>query len=192
MSDPGTSEGSFERLRQDPFFEVVVDLVAGYLATAFTDPNSVAGEKWTLTCLPAHNEKAGMSRLFSLHVGPLEVLYIDQYTENGETVDYRTVMVTSTSALTRELGCRLDDLLLRYPLLRFRPVEDAAAGGDAVAIDWFLSDEGADDQFFTLPLDESTIAPLAERLADTGRSPAARSHNRWFAQYVLDAMEDDD
>lgn len=141
MSDRGASEASFERLRQEPFFEVVVDLVAGYLATAFDDPKSVAGEKWTLSCLPTTNEKAGMTRLFSLDVGPLEVVYVDQYTEDGETVDYRTVMVTSTSALVRQLGCPLDELLLRYPLLRFRPVEDASAGGDAVAIDWFLSDE---------------------------------------------------
>ncbi len=141
MSERGQSEEDFARLREEPFFEVVVDLVAGYLATAFDDPGSAAGEKWTVTCLPAVDEKAGTARLFSLEVGLLEVLYVDQYTENGETVDYRTVMVTSTSALVRQLGCRLDELLLRYPLLRFRPVEDAAAGGDAVAIDWFLSDE---------------------------------------------------
>ncbi|MEE2057502.1 hypothetical protein [Rhodococcus artemisiae] len=192
MSDLGASEASFERLRQEPFFEVVVDLVAGYLATAFDDPESVAGEKWTLSCLPTTNEKAGMTRLFSLDVGPLEVLYVDRYTENGETVDYRTVMVTSISALVRQLGCPLDELLLRYPLLRFRPVEDASAGGDAVAIDWFLSDEGADDQFFMLPLDESTIGPLAALLADNAGGPSSRPHNRWFAQYVLDALEDDD
>lgn len=192
MSDGSATEGSFERLRAEPFFEVVVDLVAGYLATAFDDPDSVAGEKWTLSCLPAVDAPSGATRLFSLGLGSLDVLYVDRYTENGETVDYHTVMVISTSALLRQLGRRLDELPVRYPLLRFRPVENAAAEGDAVAIDWFLSDEGADDQFFTLPLDESTIGPLAALLADSGDRSHARSHNPWFAEFVLDAMEDDD
>jgi len=47
-----------------------------------------------------------------------------------------------------------------------------------VLIDWFLSDEGADDQFFELPLDETTIGPLGERLVSKGRGPYAQYHNR--------------
>jgi hypothetical protein len=189
--DPAATEENFVLLRREPFFDVVVDLVAGYLTSAFTDPAADEVDRWTLTCLPTTGRTADSRRLFTLAVGPMQVLYIEQYTEGGETVDYRTVLSTSASALTQRTGCSLDELALRLPLLKFRDAEHALADGDGVVIDWFLSDEGADDQFFTLPLDETTIGPLVERLAGEGRGPYARCHNRWFAQYVLDAMKDD-
>ncbi|WP_068154194.1 hypothetical protein [Rhodococcus phenolicus] len=192
-AERAATDTTFSRLRRDPFFDVVVDLVAGYLASAFDDPATGEGDRWTLTCLPSTGRTADHERLFALGVGPMEVLYIDRYTEGGETVDYRTVLVASKSALVDRTGWSLDELSLRYPLLKFRSDDDeAAAGGDAVVIDWFLSDEGADDQFFALPLDETTIGPLAERLAGEGPSPNARAHNRSFARHVLDAMTDGD
>lgn len=188
---PSATESNFALLQKEPFFEVVVDLIAGYLASAFDDPAACEVDEWTLSCLPATNKTAERERLFTLNVGPMEVLYVERYTENGETVDFRTVLYTSLSALMRRTGYSLDGLALANPLLRFKQTELAAADGDGVLIDWFLSDEGADDQFFELPLDETTIGPLIERLVSKGRGPYAQYHNRWFAQYVLDAMTED-
>ncbi|MGF7124789.1 hypothetical protein [Rhodococcus sp. BE178] len=188
---PAASDENFERLRQEPFFEVVVDLIAGYLSSAFDDAASGEVDKWTLTCLPTTNKTGESERLFTLNIGPMEVLYVERYTENGETVDYRTVLYTSLSELMRGTGYSLDGLTMANPLLRFRKTDLASADGDGVVIDWFLSDEGADDQFFELPLDETTIRPLAERLVGKGRGPYAQYHNRRFAQHVLDVMTEE-
>jgi hypothetical protein len=155
--DPAATEANFKLLQTDPFFDVVVDLIAGYLASAFDDPAAVEVDQWTLSCLPATNKTAERERLFTLNIGPMEVLYVERYTENGETVDFRTVLYTSLSALMRGTGYSLDGLTMANPLLRFKQTELASAEGDGVLIDWFLSDEGADDQFFELPLDETTI-----------------------------------
>ncbi|WP_107985553.1 hypothetical protein [Rhodococcus sp. OK519] len=189
--NPAATRENFELLRTDPFFDVVVDLVAGYLASAFDDPASGEVDKWTIACLPATNKTDERERLFTLNIGPMEVLYVERYTENGETVDFRTVLYTSLSALQRATGYSLDGLTLSNPLLRFKKTDLAPADGDGVLIDFFLSEEGADEQFFALPLDETTIRPLAERLVGKGRGPYAQFHNRAFAQFVLDAMEED-
>ncbi|MDH6282271.1 hypothetical protein [Prescottella agglutinans] len=188
---PAATEANFKLLQTDPFFDVVVDLIAGYLASAFDDPAGSEVDEWTLSCLPTTNKTAERERLFTLNIGPMEVLYVERYTENGETVDFRTVLFTSLSALMRSTGYSLDGLVMANPLLRFKQTEHTSAGGDGVLIDWFLSDEGADDQFFELPLDETTIRPLAEQLVEEGRGPFAQYHNRSFAQYVLDAMNED-
>ncbi|MCA1008726.1 hypothetical protein LCL87_23720 [Rhodococcus hoagii] len=188
---PAATDASFKLLQTDPFFDVVVDLIAGYLASAFDDPAAVEVDEWTLSCLPSTNKTAERERLFTLNIGPMEVLYVERYTENGETVDFRTVLFTSLSALQRSTGYSLDGLTLANPLLRFKQTEHASADGDGVLIDWFLSDEGADEQFFELPLDETTIRPLAELLVSKGRGPFAQYHNRAFAQHVLDVMNED-
>ncbi|WP_433608906.1 hypothetical protein [Prescottella agglutinans] len=190
--NPAATEANFKLLQTDPFFDVVVDLIAGYLASAFDDPAAVEVDEWTLSCLPTTNKTAERERLFTLNIGPMEVLYVERYTENRETVDFRTVLYTSLSALMRSTGYSLDGLAMANPLLRFKQTELASAEGDGVLIDWFLSDEGADDQFFELPLDETTIRPLAERLVSKGRGPYAQYHNRAFAQHVLDVMNEED
>ncbi|CAM2953971.1 Suppressor of fused protein SUFU [Prescottella defluvii] len=190
--NPAATEANFKLLQTDPFFEVVVDLIAGYLASAFDDPASCEVDAWTLSCLPTTNKTAERERLFTLSIGPMEVLYVERYTENGETVDFRTVLYTSLSALMRSTGYSLDGLALANPLLRFKQTDLASAEGDGVLVDFFLSDEGADDQFFSLPLDDTTIRPLAERLVSKGRGPYAQYHNRSFAQYILDAMNEEE
>jgi len=189
--DPAATDANFKLLQTDPFFDVVVDLIAGYLASAFDDPAAAEVDQWTLSCLPDTNKTAERERLFALNIGPMEVLYVERYTENGETVDFRTVLFTSLSALQRSTGYSLDGLAMANPLLRFKQTEHASADGDGVLIDWFLSDEGADEQFFELPLDETTIRPLAELLVSKGRGPFAQYHNRSFAQHVLDVMNED-
>jgi len=65
----------------------------------------------------------------------------------------------------------------------------ASADGDGVVIDWFLSDDGADEQFFGLPL-AAAIRPLAELRVGKGRAPYAQYHNRAFAAHVLGRATD--
>ncbi|MFC4604086.1 hypothetical protein [Rhodococcus kronopolitis] len=178
------SDENFAMLQQDPFFDVITDLISGYLADAFDDPAGGEVERWTLSALPSTNSSAERQRLFTLNVGPMEVLFVERFTEGGEIVDYRTVLYVSESALTAETGCTLDELALRTPLVRMQPTSMAFAEGDGVMLDWFLSDEGADEQFFELPLDKAT-RPLAEHLVTKGRGPYAQDHNRSFAAHVL-------
>lgn len=181
---PSASDENFATLQQDPFFDVVTDLISGYLADAFDDPAGGEVDRWTLSALPSTNSSAERQRLFTLNVGPMEVLFVERFTEGGEVVDYRTALYVSASALTAETGCSLDELALRAPLVRIQPTSMESAAGDGVLLDWFLSDEGADEQFFELPLDKAT-RPLAEHLVTKGRGPYAQYHNRSFAAHVL-------
>ncbi|MFD4295274.1 hypothetical protein ACFWPA_13250 [Rhodococcus sp. NPDC058505] len=181
---PSASDESFAELGRDPFFEVVVDLIADYLADAFDDPAGGEVDRWTLSALPATNRTPERERLFTLNVGPMQVLYVERFLEGDDIVDYRVALYVSRSALIATIGCAAEDLVLRYPLLRFAGTGLASAGGDGLVIDWFVSDEGADDQFFALPLAES-IRPLAQHLAAQGRGPYAQFHNRAFASHVL-------
>lgn len=188
---PSASDENFEELRQDPFFEVVVDLIADYLADAFDDPAGGEVDRWTLSALPATNRTAERHRLFTLNIGPMEVLYVERFIEDGEIVDYRVALYASGSALCAETSRTPDELTVRYPLLRVTSTDMAAADGDGVVIDWFVSDDGADDQFFDLPLSKA-IRPLADHLAVKGRGPYAQYHNRAFAAHVLGRVAADD
>lgn len=181
---PSASDANFEELRQDPFFEVARDLAADYLADAFDDPAAGEVDRWTLSALPSTNHTPDRHRLFTLNVGPMEVLYIERFLEAGEIVDYRVALYLSRSALLGETGLNLDGLAMRYPLLRFHDTTMASVEGDGVVVDWFVSDDGADDQFFDLPL-EQAIRPLVDRLVAKGRGPYAQFHNRAFAAAVL-------
>lgn len=178
---PSASDESFAELQRDPFFEVVTDLIADYLGDAFDDPAGGEVDRWTLGALPSEEATPDRHRLFSLHVGSVEVLYVERFLEEGDIVDYRVVLVASRSALTAGTAQDLDALVVRYPLLRVTPTD---AASDGVLIDWFVSDEGADDQFFDLPL-AAAIRPLADGLAAAGRGPYAQLHNRAFAAHVL-------
>ncbi|GAA4482603.1 hypothetical protein GCM10023094_32840 [Rhodococcus olei] len=180
---PSASDESFEELQRDPFFEVVTDLIADYLADAFDDPAGAEVDGWTLSALPSTDWTADRHRLFTLGVGPTEVLFVERFLEGGDIVDYRVALCVSLSALLEATSATLDELALRYPLLR---MERGDASADCVLIDWFVSDGGADDQFFDLPL-ATSIRPLAERLAAQGRGPYAQFHNRMFAAHALRA-----
>ncbi|MGW0040288.1 hypothetical protein [Rhodococcus sp. NPDC003348] len=188
---PSATDENFEELQQDPFFEVVTDLIADYLTDAFDDPAGGEVDRWTLSALPATNRSAERERLFTLNAGPMEVLFVERFLEDGEIVDYRVALYASLSALTEETSSSLDELALRYPLLRCHPTDMASAGGDGVLIDWFVSDDGADDQFFDLPLAKA-IRPLTDHLGTKGRGPYAQYHNRAFAAHVLGRAAADD
>lgn len=179
--DPAASDANFEELQRDPFFEVVTDLIGDCLGDAFDDPAGGEVDRWTLSALPSTNHSADRHRMFTLAIGPRDVLYVERFLEDGEIVDYRVVLALSASVLTERTGIAPGGLSARYPLLRFTP---SATGGDEVLVDWYVSDAGADDQFFDLPLVEA-IRALADELAPHGRGPHAQQHNRAFAAHVL-------
>ncbi|GGK40503.1 hypothetical protein [Nocardia camponoti] len=183
-TNASASEANFLALQQDPFFEPAADLIADYLTDAFDKPASGEVDRWTLSALPSTNRTAERERLFTLNVGPMEVLFVERFLEDGEIVDYRVALYVSASALTATTSRTIDELRNTLPLLRFEPSGLASADGDGVLIDWFVSDEGADDQFFTLPL-AAAIRPLADHLVTKGRGPYAQYHNRPFASEVL-------
>lgn len=185
--DPAASDANFEELQRDPFFEVVTDLIGDCLGDAFDDPAGGEVDRWTLSALPATNHAADRHRLFTLAVGPAEVLHVERFLEDGDIVDYRVVLHLSASAMTDASGYALDRFTMRYPLLRFTP---STLDTDVVVVDWFVSDDGADDQFFDLPL-AAAIRSLADGLAAAGRGPYAQQHNRAFAAHVLNRASDD-
>lgn len=179
---PSASDENFQELQRDPFFEVVVDLIADHLADAFDDPAGGEVDRWTLSALPAANRTDDRHRLFTLTIGPVDVLYVERFMEDGEIVDYRVAAVVSASAL----GAEPDALASHHPLLTFDRAAATApdTDGDVLTVSWFVSDDGADEQFFALPLAAATRA-LADRLAAQGRGPYATHHNRAFAAHVL-------
>ncbi|MEV0773384.1 hypothetical protein [Nocardia salmonicida] len=181
---PSARDANFVELQQDPFFDPAMDLIADYLTDAFDDPAGGEVDRWTLSALPTTNKTAERERLFTLNVGPMEVLYVERFLEGDDVVDYRVAMYVSESALTAAISCTLDQLRNMFPLLHFQPSDMASADGDGAVIDWFLSHEGADEQFFSLPL-AAAIRPLAEHLVTKGRGPYAQCHNRAFAADVL-------
>lgn len=181
---PAASDANFVELQRDPFFEVAVDLIADYLGDAFADPAGGEVDRWTLSALPSTGRTPERERLFTLNIGPMEVLYVERFLDGDEIEDYRIALYVSRSALTDATSHGLEGLAIRYPLLRFAPTGMASAGGDGVVVDWFVSDAGADDQFFDLPL-PTPIRTLADHLATKGRGPYAQYHNRAFAAHVL-------
>ncbi|WP_236573777.1 hypothetical protein [Nocardia caishijiensis] len=161
----------------------MVDLIADYLTDAFDNPADGELVRWTLSALPATNRTTERERLFTLCVGPMEVLYVERFPQDGRIVDYRVALYVSESALVAASARSLDQLRNMFPLLHFDRTTMASAGGDGIVVDWFLSDEGADDQFFSLPL-TAAIRPLAELLA-AGRGSYGQYHNKDFAAAVL-------
>ena len=186
---PSASDENFAELQRDPFFDPGVDLVADFLADAFDDPAGAEVDRWTLSALPTTNKTTQMQRLFTLNVGPMEVLYVERYLEGNDIVDYRIALYVSESALSAATSKTVEQLENSLPLLRFHRTGMASADGDGVVIDWFLSDDGADEQFFGLPL-AAAIRPLAELLVGKGRGPYAQYHNRAFAAHVLGRAAD--
>ena len=187
---PSASDANFAELQRDPFFDVAVDLIADYLGDAFDDPAGGEVDRWTLSALPATNKSARQQRLFTLNIGPMEALTVERFDESDGT-DYAVMCYLSLTALERESGCTLDELGERNSLLGFRRSGLASADGDAAVIGWVVSEHGADEQFFDLPLAQA-IRPLADHLATKGRGPYAQYHNRAFAAPVLARVTGDD
>ncbi|MDJ0111177.1 hypothetical protein QM646_32395, partial [Rhodococcus erythropolis] len=62
--------------------------------------------------------------------------------------------------------------------------------GDGTVIDCSLEDSDALEQFAQLPVDMTTVRPLAEHLVAKGKGPFRQYHNAGFAKYVLERSLD--
>ncbi|MEV0298543.1 hypothetical protein [Nocardia sp. NPDC050710] len=160
-------------------------MVAAYLSNAFDDPRAVELDRWTLTCFPTTNKSSTHQRLFTLNIGPMEVLYLAYELVDGQVVDWGLTVYVSRSALEAETGCQLVELDARNDLLSIRATSMASAEDDGAVITCWFGDEVAGEQFDSLPLDVTTIRPLVDRLAIKGPGPYPRYHNPWFAAHVL-------
>ncbi|MGC0366841.1 hypothetical protein ABH922_004825 [Rhodococcus sp. 27YEA15] len=185
---PAASAGNFERLQRDPLFEELTDLIAEILTYAFDDPADVEIEKWTLSCLPSTNKSAGRRRLFTLNVGPMEVLSVECHLSRGQAIEHAMYIYLSSSALESHTGCSIEALNEKYDLLGITRSELASADGDGTVIECNIEDSDALAQFGQLPIDARTLRPLAERLVAKGRGPYRQYHNPGFAKHVLEGI----
>jgi len=184
-STPAASEENFRELQQDAdLYEASLDLIAYYLDAAFEDPAAEEIDRWTVSCLPATN---GRARLFTLNVGPMEVLHLERPTEwEDGSVTWRASMYVSRSALEEETGRSLDELAAALPSLQFLPSKLASADGDAVVVVTDLFDEASLDEFDKLPESVRPISELAESLSAKGKGSYEQFHNTWLARAVLE------
>ncbi|MDV2477649.1 hypothetical protein ACFWDA_14040 [Rhodococcus zopfii] len=186
---PSASEENFRELASDEnALGICLDLVALYLGLAFDDPASGEVESWTLSCLPTTN---GGQRLFTLNIGPMEVLYVEiPYLENRDTDVWSVSMYVSRTALEERTGKSFDDWTSDFPNLGFHRSQLVSAEGDAVVIRINLLDDASNEEFVTLVDDAALLRRLADRLVAKGKGPYGHYHNRWFAQAVLDHLRE--
>jgi len=189
MTNPSASEESFRKLESNPdFLDLYLDLVALYLDAAFDDPAAAEVERWTLSCLPATN---GGARAFTLNIGPMEVLYAAAPPETEDELARMWARVyVSTSALEDCTQLPVAGLSQKYSALTFEPCRLASADGDATVIGLWILDDESIEQFTTLLDDLRPIRALADRLEARGKGPYEQYHNRWFAQAVLERLQE--
>ncbi|MDO1483651.1 hypothetical protein HNC20_06815 [Rhodococcus rhodochrous] len=186
--NPAASEENFRRLERDEdVFTGSIGLVAAYLESAFSDPASEEVERWTLSCLPSTNRG---SRLFTLNIGPMDVLFVERADAVGDdlTAGFMSLYV-SRSALEEEAGASIEALALSATAVEFVPSRLASADGDAIRLVADLADEAATDELDALIGNGLPIRRLAEKLVTKGRGPYEQYHNRWFAAAVLEEIE---
>lgn len=186
---PSASEENFRELASDEDVLIIcLDLVALYLDLAFDDPASGEVESWTLSCLPATDRGR---RLFTLNIGPMEVLHVENPFIEDRDIDVWSVSVyVSRAALESRTGKTFDELTSQFPNLRFHRSQLASAEGDAVVIRINLLDDASNEQFVALIDDAELVRRLADRLVAKGKGSYGRYHNRWFAEAVLDHLRE--
>jgi len=187
---PAASVENFERLQGDPLFEDLAELIAEVLSYAFDAPAAVEIEQWTISCLPSTNRSADRHRLFTLNIGPMEVLSVECHLAGGQPIEHVMSVFVSSSALESRTGCSIEELAAKHDLLGIRRTALASADGDGTMIDCSLEDSEALEQFAELPVDASTVRPLAEHLVAKGKGPFRQYHNPGFAKYVLERSVD--
>ncbi|KHJ73373.1 hypothetical protein QR64_07125 [Rhodococcus sp. Chr-9] len=185
---PSASEENFRRLERDEeMFAGSIGLISAYLECAFSDPASEEVERWTLNCLPSTNRDA---RLFTLNIGPMEVLFVERADAGGAdlTAGFMSLYV-SRSALEEETGTSIEALAQSAAAVELVPSRLASADGDAIRLVAHIADEAAADELDALIGTGLPIRRLAEKLVMKGRGPYEQYHNRWFAVAVLDEIE---
>lgn len=160
-------------------FDASVGLISEYLALAFPDPSSHVVERWTLSCLPSTTRH---SRLFTLNIGPMEVLYVIRaYPASADL----SAQYVSRSALEEETGKSVEDLAHSMSAIEFVPSTLALGDGDALVVVVDLAHETASEELDSLLGDGYPIRRLAEQLVTKGKGPYEQYHNRWLAAAVL-------
>ena len=89
---PAASVENFERLQGDPLFEDLAELIAEVLSYAFDAPAAVEIEQWTISCLPSTNRSADRHRLFTLNIGPMEVLSVECHLVGGQPIEHLSLI----------------------------------------------------------------------------------------------------
>ncbi|MEZ5151780.1 hypothetical protein [Rhodococcus zopfii] len=186
---PAASEENFRELASnEDVLSICLELIAFYLDSAFDDPASIEVDSWTLSCLPTTN---GGQRLFTLNIGPMEVLYVEiPYLENRDSDVWSASVYVSRTALEERTGKSFDDWTSEFPNLGFHRSQLVSAEGDAVVIRINLLDDASNEEFVTLVDDAALLRRLADRLVAKGKGPYGPYHNRWFAEAVLDHLRE--
>ncbi|KSZ58119.1 hypothetical protein Z045_12985 [Rhodococcus pyridinivorans KG-16] len=176
-----------QSVARSQFGNVALGLIAAYLESAFSDPASEEVERWTLSCLPSTNRG---SRLFTLNIGPMEVLFVDRDDASGDDLTAGLVsLYVSRSALEEEAGASIEALTQAATAVELIPSRLASAGGDAIRLVADLADGVAAEELDVLIGSGLPIRRLAEKLVAKGKGPYEQYHNRWFAAAVLDEIE---
>ncbi|WP_016931476.1 hypothetical protein [Rhodococcus sp. R1101] len=186
--NPAASEENFRRLERDEeMFVGSIGLISAYLECAFPDPASEVVERWTLSCLPSTNRG---SRLFTLNIGPMEVLFVDRADASGDdlTAEFISLYV-SRSALEEESGTSIEALEQSATAVELIPSRLASADGDAIRLVAHAADDTAVAELDALVGSGLPIRRLMEKLVTKGKGPYEQYHNRWFAAAVLGEIE---
>lgn len=186
--NPSASEENFRRLERDEeTFAGSIGLIAAYLESAFTDPASEEIERWTLSCLPSTNRS---SRLFTLNIGPMEVLFVDRADAVGDDLTAGFIsLYVSRSALEEEAGTPIEALAQSATAVELVSSRLASADGDAVRLVAHVADCTAVEELDALVGSGLPIRRLVEKLVTKGKGPYEQYHNRWFAAAVLNEIE---
>lgn len=186
--NPSASEANFLRLQQnEDWYEASLDWIAAYLQMAFENPAAEEVGRWTLSCLPATN---GSARLFTLNIGPMEVLHLERPTLwADDTRTWRLSIYVSRSAFEQEMGRPIASLAEEFPGWRFVPSALASGDGDAVVIVVDLLDDTATARFDRIPESTVPVKKLADDLSAKGKGSYEQYHNKWFAAAALEWIE---
>ncbi|APE10818.1 hypothetical protein ACFYRW_16880 [Rhodococcus pyridinivorans] len=186
--NPAASEENFRRLERDEeMFAGSIGLISAYLECAFPDPVAEEVEQWTLSCLPSTNRGA---RLFTLNIGPMEVLFVERADAVGDDLAAGFMsLYVSRSALEEESGTSIDAVAQSAAAVELVPSRLASADGDAIRLVADLADEAAADELDALIGSGLPIRRLAEKLVAKGKGPYEQYHNPWFAAAVLEEIE---
>ncbi|SUE16249.1 Uncharacterised protein [Rhodococcus gordoniae] len=153
----------------------------------FPDPAPEEVERWTLSCLPATNRG---SRLFTLNIGPMEVLFVDRADASGDDLTAGFIsLYVSRSVLEEEGGTSIEALEQSATAVELIPSQLVSADGDAIRLVAHAADDTAVEELDALIGSGLPILRLVEKLVAKGKGSFEQYHNRWLAAAVLDEIE---
>lgn len=104
----------YPRFRRRPDADLIASAIGLYLRCAVPLPFQTRVQYWALSCLPATRLTNGYTRLVTLSMGILEMLWINQAPSGAVDVrmgtDYRFLPAGNTDAELRRLGVAMADI----------------------------------------------------------------------------------